>query len=177
MYGALILTLLVMVVVDLYNVKKKTKSDIVREPIIIKDTMSDFGFVNKGMIAYIEPYNFCMGEGAGTYLMNERLCVIVGHSKKHIEARGDDMIWLVDWNEPLLKNNQYVKVTLKQYYDEVVIKGLDNVEKRKDLWYKLNNYHNITIGHQVYGGVASGQYNIAIGPEAGRCESINNTGF
>jgi len=66
-------------------------------------------------------------------------CILVGLSK------GKDMIWMVDWNEPYLKITPKIKAKLKQYYNEVIIKGKDCEELRFNLHREIVGY-NIAIG-------------------------------
>lgn len=111
----------------------------------------------RSQIAYhAVPYvkNIYIGKNAGQQAINETLCVVVGHSKKHINARGKDMAWLVDWNEPYLVQHPEIKLLLWKYYNDYIKSGLDTRETRAELIEAVGSsqYQYIHIG------AAAGQF-------------------
>ena len=77
---------------------------------------------------WIGLYNTLIGEGAGESLTNESYCVIIGHDSTAQNIKGEDMLWYVDWDEPLL--NVGYKCILKQYLREYIETGKDTKENR-----------------------------------------------
>jgi hypothetical protein len=80
--------------------------------------------------------NICIGKNAGLKFIYESYCVIVGSGKEMANAKGKNMIWLVDWDEPWLKKIPKIKTALKDYYDNVIKKGKDSKQLRE----VLSNY-------------------------------------
>jgi hypothetical protein len=78
-------------------------------------------------------YNICIGLNAGKYLSYESYCVIVGSGDKQINARGKDMIWVVDWDDSVLNNHRSIKNIIYKYYTNYILTSKDNKKNRKQL--------------------------------------------
>jgi len=74
--------------------------------------------------------NIIMGNGAGKYLTTESYCVIIGHDSLAINAKGNDLIWIVDWDEPYLCEKPSVKTILLQYYNDFIKTKKDDRSNR-----------------------------------------------
>lgn len=78
-------------------------------------------------------YNLLLGKDSGKSLTNENLCIIIGSGEEAINSKGKDMLWVVDWNEPLLKVYPEVLVSLKKYRENFIDTKKDTKETRTTL--------------------------------------------
>jgi len=91
-------------------------------------------------------FNVAIGREAGKYLTTESYCVIVGHDSTAINIKGEDMIWYVNWDEPLLLINKDIKQILFQYYTDYIKTGKDDKDFRAGLVLRIINRNNKAIG-------------------------------
>ena len=91
-------------------------------------------------------YNIGIGKGAGSELTWESYCVIVGHDSAQVNAKGSDMIWLVDWKEPYLLANPDIHEILCDYYNKHILTGNDDKNSRMALSHRIINRNNTVIG-------------------------------
>lgn len=91
-------------------------------------------------------FNVIIGRHAGLYLRNESYCVIVGHDSATINAKGNDMIWIVDWNEPYLITNPDIEKILWEYYNSNILTNTDTKDSRSGMVLRIINRNNIFYG-------------------------------
>lgn len=108
------------------------------------DTSIVFVYNDIKIPAFGYSYNVCIGKKAGDHLINEKYCVIVGSDipdsiKKTFIKR--DMVWYVDYNEPLLEDQPELKLMLFTYEERVINTGNDLPMLRKMLNQAITNYY------------------------------------
>lgn len=91
-------------------------------------------------------FNVIIGYGAGKYLTTESYCVIVGHDSIAVNTKGKDMVWYVNWDEPLLIMHPDIKKILFDYYLEYIKTGKDDKHYRSGMILRVINRNNKLIG-------------------------------
>ncbi len=95
-------------------------------------------------------YNVCLGKTAGKYLALEKYCIIVGSNisdSLNRSFKGRDMVWYVDYDEPLLKKDPEIKFMLFTYEERVIKTGNDVPGLRKMLNHAIMNYYKLKEEH------------------------------
>lgn len=87
--------------------------------------------------------NILIGHDAGKYLTLESYCVIIGRDSIHVNTKGNNLIWIVDYSEPFLLNNPDIKDMILNYENNVIKKGKDNMQSRCCLVLKFINRKEI----------------------------------
>ena len=95
-------------------------------------------------------HNILIGVNAGMFITNESYCVIIGHDSLAINAKGKDMIWQVDWNEPYILKNPDIKIILEDYYKRFILTNKDDKDYRLGLVFKIINRNNKLIGSDAH---------------------------
>lgn len=91
-------------------------------------------------------FNVLIGKNAGKYMTAESYCVIVGHDSIHLNAKGRDMIWIVDWDEPYLCTHPDIKKILCDYYNDFIVTGKDDKHYRSGMILRIINRNTVSIG-------------------------------